>query len=231
VIPPTLRSTERSRGQSCPNREVTMSLYQIKIKGTDVFKEVDSEKIDDALCAYIFQKGLDAVLGRGRAKLDSAKNFPSAEAYAAEATKIFDEQLAALYAGKTRMVGGTKKAKGADGALQTEMLRIAKIYAKEQVRAMGTVKVSKVSAAEWTRTAKAYIEADPEYFRKVAEENILRANSLKEGVKAKVDLSGLKEDPKKVAAAAQAAAKKKAEKEGKVAPPPKAKAKGQSARA
>jgi len=112
------------------------------------------------------------------------------------------------------------------------MLRIAKLYAKEQVRQGnirddkgGLIKVSKVSAAEWTRTAKAYIEANPEHFRKAAEANLAAASSVK------VDLTlTLNEDPKLVKRSAEAAAKKKAESEarrgGKTPPPPPAKGKG-----
>jgi hypothetical protein len=198
-------------------------IYNITVKGTKEKVEVDSGKISDELCAYIFQKGLDSLLGRGRSKLGKPADHASVEAFTKEAVAIAERQVSDLYEGKTRMVGGgQKKAKGADAAVQTEMLRVAKLYAKEQVKAAGKIKISKVSAAEWTRAAKAYIEAEPEYFRKVAEANLAAASEVKPA--AAIDLSFIKEDPKKAKAAEQAAAKKKAE--AKVSKPPvKAKAK------
>lgn len=191
-------------------------IFNITVKGTKKTVEVDTARIPDDLANYIFQKGLEAILGRGRSKLGSPADHASVEAFTTEAVAIATKQVEDLYADKTKRVGGAKKAKGADAAVQTEMLRIAKLYAKDQVRAAGNIKVSKVSAAEWTRAAKAYIEQDPDYFRKVAEANLAAAKDVRPA--AEVDLSFIKEDPKKVEAANKAKTKKKAE--AKVAAPP-----------
>ena len=201
-------------------------IYSIGVRGTKLTIEVESDKIDDGLSQYIFQKGLEALLGRGRSKLGKPDTFVNPEAFEAEALIIAEKQLAALYEGKTRVVGGAKRAKGADAAVQTEMLRIARIYAKEQVKTTRKdIKVSKVSAAEWTKAGKAYIEANPEHFRKTAEANLAAARS---GAEATVDLSFIAEDPKKVAAAEKAKAGKKAKPSAPVVP---AKAKAKPAQA
>jgi len=210
-----------------------MALYNIKVKGTSKTIEVDSQKINDQLAAYIFQKGLDAVMGRGRAKLGKESDYPTVDEYVAQCMAIAEKQLEELYEGKTRMVGGAKKTKGADAAVQTRMLQIAREYTKSQIRAGNikdqngnAVKVSKVGAAEITRAAKAYIEANPDYFRKAAEEDLAKAAAIS----VKADIGFIKEDEKKVKAAKDAAAAKKAAKEGKTvqtpAVPAKAKAKG-----
>jgi len=198
-------------------------IFNIGVKGTKETIEIDSGLIPDDISNYVYQKGLEALIGRGRTKLGKVADYKSVDAFVAEATAIAMKQYDEMKAGKTRMVGGTKKAKGADAAVQTEMLRIAKLYAKDQVRAAGNIKVSKVSAAEWTRAAKAYIEQDSEYFRKVAEANLSAAKEVKPT--AEVDLSFIKEDPKAIARAKAAADKKasakSAEAKGKTPPPAK----------
>ncbi len=182
-------------------------IYHIGVKGTSRTIEIDSTRPSDEICAYIFQKGLDSIMGRGRSKLGKPETFASKEAYENECYAIALKQVEDLYEGRTLIVGGAKKAKGADAAVQAEMLNVARRYAKEQVRTTRKdVKISKISAAEWTRTAKAYIEANPEYFRKVAEENLSKAAGITPDVA--IDLSFIKEDPRKVAAAEKAKANK-----------------------
>jgi len=207
---------------------MVMAIHTIPIRGTERSIEVDSGKFSDAYYSALMQEILELKVNKR-----STKFGPMKDATEADLLANADERVAELYEEKARR-GGKKAKKGADTAVETEMLRIAKLYAKEQVRQGnirddkgGLIKGSNVSAAEWTRTAKAYIEANSEHFRKAAEANLATASGVKvEGV-----TLTLNEDPKLVKRSAEANAKKKAEavakKAGKVAPPPvKAKAKG-----
>jgi hypothetical protein len=199
-----------------------MAIHTVPIRGTDKTVDVDLSKFSDAYYADILQEILELKVNKRSTKFGPLKSATEAELVANA-----NERVAELYAEKPRR-GGKAKKKGADSAVETEMLRIAKLYAKEQVRQGnirddkgGLIKVSKVSAAEWTRTAKAYIEANPEHFRKAAEANLAAASGIKvEGV-----TLTLNEDPKLVKASAEAAAKKKAGKEGKTVTPPPVKGK------
>jgi hypothetical protein len=194
-----------------------MAIHTVPIRGTERSIEVDTGKFSDTYYSALMQEILELKVNKRSTKFGPLKNATEADLEANAQTNV-----EGLYAEKARR-GGKAKKKGADSAVETEMLRIAKLYAKEQVRQGnirddkgGLIKVSKVSAAEWTRTAKAYIEANPEHFRKAAEANLAAASGVKvEGV-----TLTLNEDPKLVKRSAEAAAKKKAEKTGKVAPPP-----------
>ena len=187
-----------------------MAVYQVKVKGTKQALEVDSGKISDELCAYIFQKGLDAVLGRGRTKLGKPEDFRTVEEFETAAVEIAQKQVDDLYAGRTRMVGGAKATKGKATAEQTEALRLAKEYTKAQIKAQG-LKITRYSAKDITTAAKAYLENDLDYFMAAARENLAKAALASEKVHAKIDLKAtLKESPAKVRAAA-AKTKPKAE--------------------
>ena len=203
-------------------RKEVMAIHMIPIRGTEKSVEVDSGKFSDDYYSALMQEILEIKINKRSTKFGPMKN-----ATEADLLTNANERREELYQEKARR-GGKKAKKGADTAVETEMLRIAKLYAKEQVRQGNIrddkgnlIKVSKVSAAEWTRTAKAYIEANSEHFRKAAEANLAAASSVK------VDLTlTLNEDPKLVKRSAEAAAKKKAEKAGKTAPVPPAKGKG-----
>jgi len=200
-----------------------MAIHTIPIRGTDSKTvQFDDGKLSDAYLLSCLGELWEMKINKRSTKFGPLKDATEADLEANAQTNV-----EALYAEKPRR-GGKKTKKGADSAVETEMLRIAKLYAKEQVRQGNIrddkgnlIKVSKVSAAEWTRTAKAYIEANSEHFRKAAEANLAAASSVK------VDLTlTLNEDPKLVKRSAEAAAKKKAEKAGKTPPPPPQKGKG-----
>lgn len=204
-----------------------MAIHTIPIRGTEKSVEVDSGKFSDAYYSALMQEILELKVNKRSTKFGPMKDATEADLEANAKTNV-----EALYEEKARR-GGKKAKKGADTAVETEMLRIAKLYAKEQVRQGAIrddkgnlIKVSKVSAAEWTRTAKAYIEANPEHFRKAAEANLAAASGISVGNAPTLTLN---EDPKLVKRSAEAAAKKKAEAEakkaGKVVPSVKAKAK------
>src|SRR5712671_3305699 len=184
-----------------PARGSKMAIHTIPIRGTEnKTVEVDSGKFSDEYYSALMQEILELKVNKRSTRFGPLKDATEADLEANAKTNV-----EALYAEKPRR-GGKKAKKGADSAVETEMLRIAKLYAKEQVRQGnirddkgGLIKVSKVSAAEWTRTAKAYIEANPEHFRKAAEANLAAASSVK------VDLTlTLNEDPKLVKRSAEA---------------------------
>jgi len=200
-----------------------MAIHTIPIRGTEKSIEVDSGKFSDDYYSALMQEVLETKVNKRSTKFGPMRDATEADLEANAQTNV-----EALYAEKPRR-GGKKAKKGADSAVETEMLRIAKLYAKEQVRQGNIrddkgnlIKVSKVSAAEWTRTAKAYIEANSEHFRKAAEANLAAASSISVGNAPTLTLN---EDPKMVKRSAEAAAKKKAEKAGKTAPIPPAKGK------
>jgi len=205
-----------------------MAVHTIPIRGTDKTIEFDSGKFSDEYYVALMQEILEIKINKRSTKFGSLKN-----ATEADLLTNANERVTELYAEKARR-GGKKAKKGADSAVETEMLRIAKLYAKEQVRQGNIrddkgalIKVSKVSAAEWTRTAKAYIEANSEHFRKAAEANLAAASSISVGNAPTLTLN---EDPKMVKRSAEAAAKKKAEKAGKTIPVPPAKGKKPAAK-
>src|SRR5882672_7105439 len=206
-----------------PERGMIMAIHTIPIRGTEKSIEVDSGKFSDDYYSALMQEVLETKVNKRSTKFGPMRDATEADLEANAQTNV-----EALYAEKPRR-GGKKAKKGADTAVETEMLRIAKLYAKEQVRQGNIrddkgalIKVSKVSAAEWTRTAKAYIEANSEHFRKAAEANLAAASSISVGNAPTLTLN---EDPKMVKRSAEAAAKKKAEKAGKTAPIPPAKGK------
>ena len=187
-----------------------MAVYQVKVKDTKQTLEVDSGKISDELCAYIFQKGLDAVLGRGRTKLGKPEDFRTVEEFETAAVEIAQKQVDDLYEGRTRMVGGAKAAKERKGARHTEALRLAKEDTRSQIRAAG-LKISRYSAKQITEAATAMFNADPDKYLAAADSNLARAAQAA-SIPAKVDIKSIlgAESPAKVRAA-EAKTKPKAE--------------------
>ena len=107
-------------------------IYNITIKGTEQVINVESNEISNEVSAYIFQKGLEAVInGRGRTKLGKPETYTNVEAYEAECMRIAEAQAESIKNGSLRMVGASKKgAKGAEAAVKTEMMNVARRYAK-----------------------------------------------------------------------------------------------------
>ena len=200
-----------------------MTIYNITVKGTKVVEQVDSDKIPDAHCQYVFQKGLEAILGRGRTKLAKKDTFADANAYAKEATAIFLKQVEDLYSGKTRMTGagGARgKAKGEEAKLKAEMKRIARKEGDSMLKANGYA-VSKVSTETKNKLAEALIAQEPEKYKKAALASLAAAAEAKADT---IDFAALgievAMDETKVKAAEKKAAKAKAPAAPKVVPPP-----------
>ena len=201
-----------------------MAVHTIPIRGTEQSVEVDSGKFSDDYYSALMQEILELKVNKRSSKFGAMKDATEAMLVANA-----NERVEELYAEKARR-GGKKAKKSDNTAEETEAKRLAKIKAKDQVRAGAIrddkgnlIKVSKVSAAEWTRVADAMLAGpDGDALRAAARANLAAAAGLKfEGIQ-----FTLNEDPKKVKAAAEAAAKKKAEKAGKTAPVPPQKGKG-----
>jgi hypothetical protein len=201
------------------------TIYEVKVKGTEHVITIETEKIGDDLMAYTIQKGFEALMGRGRGKLGKASDHKSKADYDKEAILIAERQLEDLYGGKTRRVGGRAKSTKAETAVKAEMVRIAKVNAKDYLKGEG-YKVTRVSAADLKAVADALIASDPETYRKTAEANLAASQGVVKPT-TKLDLSFVQEDAKKVAKAEAAKEAAKAKKAAKaeaspkgVSPPP-----------
>jgi hypothetical protein len=178
-----------------------LSIPIVKAKGQ--FVSVDTEAVPEAVYQYCLELGLKSLINRGVSN-HKQENFPTLAEFETESVAIAMRQYDAMVAGKTRIVG-SKKTKEAGAAWMVEALRIAKISAKEQVKATGKIAVSKVKAAEWTKLAKAMIDADPEHWERVAMDSLSRSATAP--VKGLDLLSMVQEDPELV----RKAEKKKAD--------------------
>lgn len=188
-------------------------VYSIRVKGTDTYVDVDSNKIPDGAMAIIIKAGLDAVIGgRGRSKLGSKSSFANAEDYAKEAVAIFMKQLEDAYEGKTKAGPGGKAVKKAQDAIAKEMKRQVRVEVDSFLIANG-YKATGVSVKDKDRIGEAMIARDPEKYRKAAEAALAAAVS---DTKFELDLGFLPEKAKKVSRAK----KEKAPAKAKAAPPP-----------
>jgi len=162
----------------------------------------------DVYKAVLFE-GLKHFINLGTSKLKQA-DFATLNEFEAAAWAIAEAQHTKLKSGdiKRRAVG--PKAKGA-GVEMTEALRQAKISAKEQYKVLAATdksmpRFSLINAKQWTASAQAMVNSDPDTWLAVARESLARAS---EAPKASADIfSQLRADPKLVQAAASA--KKKA---------------------
>lgn len=202
-----------------------MSIYQIPVAKTGTSYEINSDSLAEATYKAVFQAGLKHYAEVGLASITKTKYASEAEFLAAAKTKV-EENIEKIKTGKLRVIGA-KAAKGDTGVLGTEMLRIAKVVAKDMAKAQG-IKISHTSAKAWTEAGKALIASDPERFRKAAEESLARAKGI-EAVESFDIRTIVHADPAKVAKAEAKKAAKAEAKAGK-APPVKAK-KGAEARA
>lgn len=209
-----------------------MTVYLVRDKGGTTH-EIDSGKISDSMCAYVFEQGLHKLCnGRGFSKVGAKNTFADADAYAKVATEIFLKNVDDLYNDRTKRVGGTTKAKakGEEAKLKAEMKRLARVDGDSMLKAAGHA-ISKVSTATKNEVADALIAQDPEKYKKAALANLAEAAKLAAAV-GDMDALGItvKLDEKKVAASEKSKAAAKAKKEAKAkekaaagsAPPPKA---------
>jgi hypothetical protein len=162
---------------------------------------------DEVFRAVVFE-GLKHFANLGTSKLKK-DDFAKIEDFEAAAWEVAQAQVAKMYAGDIRKRSAAPKVKGA-GIEMTEALRLAKLSAKEQYKVLAATdktlpRMSHIPAKQWTESAKAMIQADPDTWLAAARESLARTRS---GPPIDKELfAGLKADPKKVAAA-KAKAKK-----------------------
>lgn len=118
--------------------------------------------------------GLKQLLNRGQTKV-TKEAYPEPEQLRKVAMEKAEETLAAMYAGKIRVVGG-KAAGKVPGVVMTEARRLARAAVKEALKASG-VRVSLVEASEITKAANALIATDPTYITMAEEEIEKRAKA------------------------------------------------------
>jgi hypothetical protein len=161
-----------------------MSVFQIpvpKVKGKYI--EIDTESLPEEVYKYVVHMGFKAILGRGATGI-KRENFAKTSDYEAAIMETAEKQAEMARQGKTRLVGMGKSAsaKKAD-PIHTEAVRIAKKHARDVVHAQNAtvenradrIKMSTITAAEWTRTAEAYISSDPDFWYKAARDSLSRA--------------------------------------------------------
>ena len=163
--------TVRIAGLTTPTNaeRFDMTVYNIKGKDGSTY-EVDSGKISDGLCEYVFEQGLTKIInGRGFSKVGAKSSFPNADAFAKAAAEIVLKNIDDLYNDKTKRTGGTSKAKakGEEAKLKAEMKRLARIDGDNMLKAAGHA-ISKVSTATKNEVADALIARDPEKYKKAA---------------------------------------------------------------
>lgn len=156
-----------------------MAIHQIPVtKAGKRLIEVDSGEAGMTAETYniIFECGLKHFVNLGMTGLHRADYKTLAE-YEDAAFAIAAKQVEKIKAGKISGVSKAKKAAGAKASAEmTEAMRLAKGYAKDQLKAAG-VKVSKVKAADITLAAKAYIDADPETWLSAARASLAAASA------------------------------------------------------
>lgn len=148
-------------------------------------------------------QGAKAVLNRGMSKI-TVKDLEGEELAKAQAAAMAkaQENLEACKEGKIRFTGGAKAEK-VSGKVKTEAMRLARNIVKDELK-KAKQKISHYAASDITAAAKALLDENPELMEQ-AKANLAE----REATPVKINLGGLKTDPKKVAAAEKAAAAKK----------------------
>jgi hypothetical protein len=189
-----------------------MAKIQIPITKWGEALEVDTDKLDEQLYRYVVALGLKQIMNRGMTKV-TKEGMPDEAERKAEAKKIAEATLVALYENKIRMTGGVKP-KTTKGAETTEAMRLGRIAVKDMIKAAGG-KISHYDASEISKAAEELIAQDPSY-REQARKNLeARENQPKiEEAVAKAKVSSIAVNLKKVAAAEAKKAERKAGKEG-----------------
>ena len=178
-----------------------MTIYQVPVTKGKGTVEIDSDALPEAVYKEVFLQGLKVVTNRGTTKI-TKETYPDAEQLKAAAMAKAQEQVAAMLAGKIRIMGA--KTDKVSGAVMTEARRLARNLVKDAMKREG-IKVSHVEASEITKAANALLAAQPELIEQAK-------TSLEERGKVKVgiDVKAIPVSDKKVKAAAAKKAKDKA---------------------
>ena len=166
---------------------------------------VDCDRLPLDVYREALTQGLKVLAERAMSKITKEAYPVEAERKAAIKAKA-EENVADMYAGKTKITGASKAEKP-KGAVMTEAMRLARALVKDFMKA-NKIKISTVKASEVTTAAKALIDSDPSILA-TAKANL----EARAATPTMVDLKSLiKIDPELVA---KAEAKKAADKASK----------------
>jgi hypothetical protein len=175
---------------------VRIPVPKASTKEEQEFIEVCTTDLSADMLGEAIYAGIKGIINRGMPAKDSSASGRKA------AMKKAEDNLQKLQEGKVRVTGGKiKTAKGDGEAVKLAMVE-AKALVKDSIKRQGKVKVSLVSAATITAYAKEYLasEAGKALIDK-AKAMIAARNAAAEAEEAApIDLSGLRADPKLVAA-------------------------------
>lgn len=149
-----------------------MTILSIPVAKAKGMIEVDTDKIPDRVFQYAVQLGLKALIARGFSKF-KAEDFKNETEARAEAMKIGQTNVEAIYGDKVRIVGQKAGEKRASKEL-TEAIRLAKVTVKNQMKALN-IRAKDVKAADITKAAKAMVDANPDHYFAAARESLARA--------------------------------------------------------
>lgn len=175
------------------------------------------QAIPDEVFQEIFLQGAKVVLNRGQSKLSSTAKMgegPGKEKEQNAIMAVVDEQWSKVVAGEIRITGGKVKRKSADREVHTEAMRQARLLVKDALKRDG-IKPATVPAKEITEAAEQFLAEGSEEANDILEKarDVVEARKLKQAKVAekviKVNVSGIKADPKLVAKAEEAKARKK----------------------
>lgn len=142
------------------------------LKGDCGTIEVDLVKLPDDIYDAVMMAGLEAIINKvGMSKLMpgiTKAEGTDKEERIAKIRQVAQATVEAMYKGSIK---GASKAKKASGAVETEALRLAKMMAKEQIKAAGQ-KVGAYSAKEQTALAKMILDRNRGALVAAAEKNL-----------------------------------------------------------
>jgi hypothetical protein len=170
----------------------------------------DDPAVTDEVFAVIVFEGLKHFLNLGTSKLKQ-EDYKTLEDFEAAAWAIAEKQKEKILAGEIKKRTTATKTKGA-GVEMTEALRLAKLSAKEQYKVLAATdkslpRISHIPAKQWTESAKAMVNADPDTWLATARESL---NRSRETPKANAEIfAHFTADPKKVEASKAKAKKAK----------------------
>jgi hypothetical protein len=181
--------------------DVPDTVWRIPVTKAKQTLEVHSKDLPDHVYQYALELGLKTLLNRGQTTITKA-SIPDEDQRQAASLAKAEETLEAMYAGKIRIVGGSKADK-VPREVTTEAMRVARNVVKDELK-KNNIKISHVEASEITKAAKALLAADPSYIENAKDEIERRART-----KVAIDVKALVPVSQKRVAAEKA---KKAEK-------------------
>jgi hypothetical protein len=190
----TVVDTEQGQEKSEPLR-----IPVVKAKGE--YLELDTDRLPIHVYKEILVQGAKVVLNRGQTKITKAA-YPDPQALKDAAMEKAQETLEAMYAGKIRVVGGSKSDK-VPREVMTLARQMAKAIIKQQIKDAG-MRIGMFETKDITAAANSMLASTPAIIEQ-ARADLEKRNTLKI---AGFDVSALKVSKKKE----DEAARKKAEK-------------------